>query len=98
MIKIASAISRSCLQLDAFLRTSEGLPLQDDVYQWLVRSFSSCSRPQDDDDRCIGLDLGEKWRRRPPDGKVTSDLCLTRRGFTDMYRYMWQAAGRDLEV
>ncbi len=26
------------------------------------------------------------------------DLCLTRRGFVEMYRCIWQAAGRDIEV
>lgn len=38
--------------------------------------------------------------RGHPDGSsaVVDDRCLTRRGFIEMYRCMWQAAGRDIEV
>ncbi|CAM9131063.1 unnamed protein product [Scytosiphon promiscuus] len=34
-------------ELDAFLRVTEGLPLQDDVFAWLVRSFQACPQPRE---------------------------------------------------
>ncbi|CBJ26976.1 conserved unknown protein [Ectocarpus siliculosus] len=116
-------------ELDAFLRTTEGIPLQDDVYVWLVRSFSSCPRPSVLKDTHVSghaetpRRVGAKGRRRPQrqgrasrappagiedDGGCDGchggggvhdvDLCLTRHGFVEMYRYIWQAAGRDFGV
>ncbi|CAN0342268.1 unnamed protein product [Ectocarpus sp. 12 AP-2014] len=116
-------------ELDAFLRTTEGIPLQDDVYAWLVRSFSSCPRPSVLNDTHLSgraetpRRVGPKGRRRPQrqgrasrappagiedDGGCDGchggggvhdvDLCLTRHGFVEMYRYIWQAAGRDFGV
>eukprot|EP00903_Cladosiphon_okamuranus_P014507 g13456.t1 len=109
-------------ELDAYLRTTEGLPLQDDVFTWLMRMFSSCPRPapvQNDVSRCQhrryppgGRGTGDCWGRKAPAGVEDSgyqgaggahgplelDLCLTRRGFVDMYRCIWQAAGRDLQL
>lgn len=84
-------------QLDAFLRTTEGLPLQDDVYAWIVRSFSSYPRPSGAS--IIGAMPKKKSCNGQRDvGTATVDLCLTRTGFVEMYRCMWQAGGRDLEV
>lgn len=111
-------------QLDAYLRITEGFPLQDDVYAWIVRTFPSCTRPppiESDASGCFRRHRrrrphdgdgggGQSWIRRAPAGvendgsggdggaDVKLDLCLTRHGFLDMYRCMWQAAGRDLEA
>lgn len=32
------------------------------------------------------------------DAPAGMELCLTSQGFVEMYRYIWQAAGKDLEV
>lgn len=107
-------------QLDAYLRTTEGLPLGDDEYAWLVRTFPSCPRPpaiNHSDDEAFRRDRGSRGReggrkRRTAVDTVRAgggdtggaragsklDLCLTRHGFVEMYRCIWQAAGRDLEV
>ncbi|CAN0278766.1 unnamed protein product [Pylaiella littoralis] len=127
-------------ELDAFLRTTEGLPLQDDVYTWLVRAFSSCPRPpnianassycDNYENRRRGGANGQRhrqrWGRRAPAGTESCgnsssgmnrcgggddhggaesedldldlDLCLTWRGFVEMYRRIWLAAGKDIEV
>lgn len=108
-------------QLDAYLRVTEGLPLQDDVFTWLVRSFSACPRPRGTSfDAYVVSTTGARRRhgmvrqqqaqhqrhgQRAPAGNggggdepASLGLCLTKRGFLEMYQYIWQAARRDVEV
>lgn len=74
-------------QLGDFLRITEGLPLQDDVYAWITTNFSCRPRP-------IVDTAAASERRREKD----ASMCLTKRGFVRMYKHLWQAAGRNLEV
>lgn len=53
-------------QLDAFLRTTEGLQLQDNVYTWLVKKFSSCPRPHNTNK------AGKKNNRKKTNANKTS--------------------------
>ncbi|CAM9494673.1 unnamed protein product, partial [Choristocarpus tenellus] len=127
----ASAFGHFMLfRLDAFLRTTEGLPLEDNVHAWLVNNFSSvpCPRPpgplgllqhhvQREAKRSQSPGQGEGSTASTPTaatprrgkcggvegGRGTSTsqsegLCITRQGFVEMYRCMWQASGRDPEV
>lgn len=77
-------------QLDSFLRVTEGLPLQDDGYTWLVRNFACRSRPTIIDTTVSGIPKKERVSK--------TSMCLTKRGFLQMYKFMWQASGRDTEV